>query len=78
MNLNSSSGAVGSDRSLGLANAPGYFWQLENPQNMKSFHISILSNYLSRYMIHSIREPRRVEIIAEQNECPPRLSPGLF
>lgn len=49
MNLNLSSRAVSSDRSLGLTNAPGYFWQHENPQNMESFHISILSNNLSHY-----------------------------
>lgn len=49
MNLNLSSRAVSSDRSLGLTNAPGYFWQHKNPQNMESFHISILSNNLSHY-----------------------------
>lgn len=44
MNLNLSSGAVSADRSLGLANALGYFWQHENPQNMWSVHITILSS----------------------------------
>lgn len=54
MNPNLNSRAVSSDRSPGLTNALGYFWQHENPQNMGSFHISILSNNLSHNWIHSI------------------------
>lgn len=54
MNLNLSSSAASSDRSPGLANALGYFWQHENPQNIGSFHISTLSNHLSPYWSHSL------------------------
>ncbi len=61
MNLNLSSRAVSTDRSPGLANALGYFWQHENPQNMGSFHISILRNNLSNPWILSIQDQRPVK-----------------
>lgn len=56
MNINLSSRAVSSDRSPGLANALGYFWRHENPQNMGSFHISTLSNNLAHHWIPPIHD----------------------